>query len=254
MRRMVRHARHGGKNEHRFGGARSQTRNARASRDRRPCDVHERACDAARQTPSARSFAAIGLKIDACIPWLWCHERLHPAYEASLRSRGQELALDRHRRTRRATTAKRLKPCRQRRRVPSSEANAVSTKLCGLRIGNRCSHSVAPMPRATSCGVWSVTKVKEPRTRTRPAPHDQTCNDSQASEAVRSTTARAEQGGKRRQHEALRPSPWNSVLLFSGSDATSDSVRRMERHEGHAAKNSHWIGTAGSDVQRQPSV
>ena len=85
--------------------------------------------------------------------------------------------------------------------------------------------------------------------RTRPAPHDQTCNDSQASEAVRSTTARAEQGGKRRQPEALRLWDWKSVLAFSGSDATSDFMRRMERHQGHGAKSSHSTGAAASDVQ-----
>ena len=129
-----------------------------------------------------------------------------------------------------------------------SEANAVSTKLCGLRIGDRGSHSVALMPWATACGIWSVTKLTAPRTRTQPAPQDQTCRDSQMSEAVQSTTARAEQGGKRRQHEALRPSSWKAVLAFSGSDATSDSMRRMERHEGHGAKNSHSTGTAGSQT------
>ena len=81
------------------------------------------------------------------------------------------------------------------------------------------------------------------------APQDPTCRDSQASEAVRPTTARAEQGGKRRQHEALRPSSWKAVLAFSGSDATSDSMRRMERLEGHGAKNLLSTCTAGSDVQ-----
>ena len=96
--------------------------------------------------------------------------------------------------------------------------------------------------------------ITEPITCTRSTPQDQTSSDSQASEALRPSTARAEQRGNPRQHEALRPSSWTAVLAFSGSDATSDSMRRMERHEGHGAKNVHSIGTAGSDVQRQPSV
>ena len=94
IRRMRCRSGHGAKNSHSTGTAGSQTCNARASR--RPCDVHERACDAARQTPSARSFVALALAISACVPWLRCDERLHAAYEAPLRSRSQELALDRH--------------------------------------------------------------------------------------------------------------------------------------------------------------
>ena len=37
-------------------------------------------------------------------------------------------------------------PCRQRQGVPSSEANAVSTTLCGFRSGHCCLYSVALMP------------------------------------------------------------------------------------------------------------
>ena len=68
MRRMRRRSSHGAQNEHSTGTAGSQTCNARASR--RPCDVHKRACDAARQTPSARRFEAVCLQVSACAPWL----------------------------------------------------------------------------------------------------------------------------------------------------------------------------------------
>ena len=156
--------------------ARKQTCNARASR--RPCDVRERACRAARQPPFARRVAAVALQIAACSHWLRGHERLRAAYEASRRSRSPEGARFRQHSIRRAT----------------------------------------PEP-----AVGRVT----------------------------STRGRAEQRGKRRPHDALRPSLWKSLPAVSGSDAVSDFMRRMERPAGHGAKNERASGSAASDVQRQ---
>ena len=71
---------------------------------------------------------------------------------------------------------------------------------------------------------------------------------------VTSATGRAEQRGKRRPRDALARSVWMPRLVFSGADATSDFIRRLERGASRGAKNSHSIGSAESDVQRQPVV
>ena len=98
-------------------------------------------------------------------------------------------------------------------------------------------------------------QATEPRTSIALAQHDhRRATPEPAVGRATSTRGRAEQRGKRRQHDALRPSPCDSLPAFSGSDAMSDFMRRMERHASHGAKNEHAFGSAGSDVQRQPAV
>ena len=65
------------------------------------------------------------------------------------------------------------------------------------------------------------------------------------------STMSSEQRGERRPRDALARSLWTSRLVFSGSDAMSDCIRRLERAASHGAKNSHSIGSAKADVQRQ---
>ena len=85
----------------------------------------------------------------------------------------------------------------------------------------------------------------QPRARTRPPQHDhRRATPEPAVGRGTSTRGRANQRGKRHQHEALRLSVWRSVLVFSGCGAVSDCMRRMRRRSGHGAKDAHRDGAA----------
>ena len=179
MRRGVRHASHGAKNEHRFGAAGSQTCSATASR--RSCDVHERACRAARRTPSARRVAAL-------------------VWKSLLVFSGSDAMSD-----------------------------------CMRRVERHAGHGAKNEHRFGAAGSQTCNA----RASRRPCDvHERACRAARRTPSARRFAAFV----------------WKAVLALSGSDAMSDSIRRLERTASHGAKNSHSIGSAESDVQRQPAA